>query len=372
MTNGSTTATHFWPTSFAERGIAVPFTTPSVAMARVRNDERGRLELVISGLSGSRGVYVIGWSAVPQTFKLTVFDRVLHEHIQTIDTVTPDTVREAVLRATTTGLAGEDAAEAAIQSSSKITEDRIRISLALTQHLVKHFLEDDLEIGLAELATSTGQQKVQNLLGRIARKEEIAPETLSRVLTEWGDLLEALGVLDHKPRGRYRRILDEASHFLTSYADWMRTGDIADDHPATLISDILTETLLSWEKAFKEADVYAHDPGSTLKNWDKAKSVLEALSGRIPWLEDGWAVIFAMWENALHEDHDNRLQTVSTILSGLPLMPRDEVAPDRRPHWMEFAKRLSLLAARNEQRSQNDIGIENMLRQEQVLARSLG
>ncbi|MEP6147697.1 MAG: hypothetical protein ABJ201_09790, partial [Nisaea sp.] len=136
--------------------------------------------------------------------------------------------------------------------------------------------------------------------------------------------------------------------------------------------DILTETLLSWEKAFKEADVYAHDPGSTLKNWDKAKSVLEALSGRIPWLEDGWAVIFAMWENALHEDHDNRLQTVSTILSGLPLMPRDEVASDRRPHWMEFAKRLSLLAARNEQRSQNDIGIENMLRQEQVLARSLG
>jgi hypothetical protein len=372
MTNGSTTATHFWPTSFAERGVAVPFTTPSVAMARVRNDERGRLELVISGLSGGRGVYVIGWSAVPQTFKLTVFDRVLHEYIQAIETVTPDTVREAVLHATATGLAGEDAAEAAIQSSSKITEDQIRISLALTQHLVKTFLEAELEIGLAELATSAGQQKVQNLLGRIARKENIAPETLSRVLTEWGDLLEALGVLDHRPRGRYRRTLDEASHFLSSFADWMRTGEIGDDHPATLISDVLTETLHNWKNAFQEADVYAHDPRSTLKNWQSAKGVLESLSVRIPWLEDGWAVIFAMWENALRGDHDQRLQTVATILSGLPLVPRDEVAPDRRPQWMEFAKRLSLLAARNEQRSQNDIGLENMLRQEQVLARSLG
>tara|TARA_E500000318_G_scaffold100852_1_gene103870 strand:- start:2354 stop:3472 length:1119 start_codon:yes stop_codon:yes gene_type:complete len=372
MTNGSTTATHFWPTSFAERGVAVPFTTPSVAMARVRNDERGRLELVISGLSGGRGVYVIGWSAVPETFKLTVFDRVLHEYIKAIDTVTPDTVREAVLHATATGLAGEDAAEAAVQSSSKITEDQIRISLALTQHLVESFLETKLDIGLAELATSAGQQKVQNLLGRIARKENIAPETLSRVLTEWGDLLEALGVLGHRPRGRYRRILDEASHFLTSFSDWTRTGEIGDDHPATLIPDVLNETLHNWKSAFQEADGYAQDPRSTLKNWGQAKSVLESLSVRIPWLEDGWPVIFAMWENALHGDHDQRLETVATILSGLPLMPRDEVAPNRRQNWMEFAKRLSLLAARNEQRSQNDIGLENMLRQEQVLARSLG
>ena len=281
-------------------------------------------------------------------------------------------MREAVLHATATGLAGEDAAEAAVQSSSKITEDQIRISLALTQHLVESFLETKLDIGLAELATSAGQQKVQNLLGRIARKENIAPETLSRVLTEWGDLLEALGVLGHRPRGRYRRILDEASHFLTSFSDWTRTGEIGDDHPATLIPDVLNETLHNWKSAFQEADGYAQDPRSTLKNWGQAKSVLESLSVRIPWLEDGWPVIFAMWENALHGDHDQRLETVATILSGLPLMPRDEVAPNRRQNWMEFAKRLSLLAARNEQRSQNDIGLENMLRQEQVLARSLG
>ena len=372
MANGATTATHFWPISFAERGVAVPFTTPSVAMARVRNGERGRLELVISGLSGGRGVYVIGWSAVPETFKLTVFDRVLHEHINAIDTVTPDTVREAVLGATATGLAGDDAAEAAIQSSSKITEDQIRISLALTQHLVKSFLDTDLDIGLAELVTPAGQHKVQNLLGRVARTENIDPMTLSRILTEWGDLLEALGVLDHRPRGRYRRILDEAGHFQKSFADWLRTGEIPEDHPANLIVDVLEETLQNWNNAFQDADAYAHDPRSSLQNWAQAKTVLEMLSARIPWLEDGWSVIFAMWENALREDHDQRLETVGTILSGLPLMPRDEVSPNSHPRWMEFAKRLSLLAARNEQRSQSDISLERMLRQEQVLTRSLG
>lgn len=372
MTNGATTATHFWPSHFAERGVAVPFTTPSVAMARLRNDERGRLELVISGLSGGRGVYVIGWSAVPETFKLTVFDRVLHEHINTIETVSPEAVREAVLNATATGLAGEEAAEAALQSSSKITEDKIRISLALTQHLVKSFLDVELDVSLTDLVTSAGQQKVQNQLGRIARKENISPETLSRVLTEWGDILEALGVLDHRPRGRYRRIVDEAGHFLASFADWLRTGEIGESHPAILIPEVLAETLASWNDAFQEADAYTKDPSSTIRNWEKAKPVLETLTLRIPWLQDGWPIIFAMWETALRGDNDQRLEAVSTILSGLPLMPRNEAAPQSHARWMEFAKRLSLITARNEQRGQSDIGLERMLRQEQVLTRSLG
>ncbi|MEQ8334437.1 hypothetical protein [Nisaea sp.] len=372
MANSSTTATHFWPTSFKERGVAVPFTTPSVAMARVRNDERGRLELVISGLSGGRGVYVIGWSAVPETFKLTVYDRVLHEHINYIETVTPEEVRLAALRAAATGLAGDDAAEAAFNSSTRVTEDQIRTSLALTQHLVKSILGVDLDIGLAELLMPSGQQKVQNLLGRIARTENIDPETLSRVMTEWGDLLDALGVLEHRPRGRFRKVLEDAHHFLTSYADWLRTGDLAEDHPATLIADVLEETVKSWSQAFQTTDDYAHDPRATIKNWRNAKPRLEALSVQIPWLEDGWPAIFSMWETALRESHEHRLETVATIMSGLPLMPRDEVPPNTHPRWMEFAKRLSLFAARNEQRSQGDINLETMLRQEQVLARSLG
>ena len=123
-------------------------------MARVRNDERGRLELVISGLSGGRGVYVIGWSAVPETFKLTVYDRVLHEHINYIETVSPEEVRQAALRAAATGLAGDDAAEAAFKSSTRVTEDQIRISLALTQHLVKTILDVIFLTRLVSLSTS--------------------------------------------------------------------------------------------------------------------------------------------------------------------------------------------------------------------------
>ncbi|MBO6561273.1 MAG: hypothetical protein JJ959_12085 [Nisaea sp.] len=372
MANQSTTATHFWPASFAERGVAVPFTTPSVAMARVRNGERGRLEMVISGLSGGRGVYVIGWNGVPETFKLTVYDRVLQENISDIETVTPDAVRDAVIRASVTGLAGEDAAAAAYAASTRSTEIQLRISLALTSHVVKAVLDTDLDLSLAALSLPAGQQKVQGLLGRISRMLNIAPDTLSLAMTEWADLLELVGLPRHQPAGRLRKIFSDADHFRSSFRDWMRTSELPEGHPAGLVTEVLDETYLYWQAAFDEIDAFANNPSGTLQNWSRHKLDLERLSARIPWLEDGWPVIFAIWENALRASREEQLAAVSVILSGLPLLPRDEVDRESHARWLDFAKRLGLSASRNEVRGQSSIDLQSMLRQEKVLARSFG
>jgi len=372
MANQSTTATHFWPASFAERGVAVPFTTPSVATARVRNGERGRLELVISGLSGGRGVYFIAWNGVPETFKLTVYDRVLHENISVIETVTPDTVRDAVICASVTGLAGEGAAAAAYAASTRSTEDQLRISLALTSHVVEAILDTKLDLSLSTLSRPEGQQRVQSLLGRISKMLDIAPETLSQAMTEWGDLLELLGLPRHQPAGRLRKIFSEADYFRNSFKDWMRTAELAEDHPASLVLEVLEETYRYWQAAFEEIDAFANDPSGTLKNWSRSKPDLERVSARVPWFEDGWPMIFAIWENALRGDREQQLAAASTILSGLPLLPRDEVDRNSHPLWLDFAKRLAQVASRNEVRGQNNIDLQNMLQQEKVLARSFG
>ncbi|WP_420405365.1 hypothetical protein [Nisaea sp.] len=372
MANQSTTATHFWPSSFAERGVAVPFTTPSVATARVRNGERGRLELVISGLSGGRGVYVIAWNGVPETFKLTVYDRVLHENISVIETVTPDAVREAVISASITGLAGEDAAVSASEASGRSTEDQLRISLALTSHVVKAVLDTDLDLSLAALSLPSGQEKVQSMLGRISRMLNIAPEPLSQAMTEWSDILELLGIPRQQPAGRLRKIFSDADHFRSSFRDWMRTSELDEDHPAGLVLEVLEETHTNWQTAFDEIDGFTNNPAETLKNWTRCRTNLERLSARVPWLEDGWPMIFAIWENALRADREQQLAAVSTILSGLPLLPRDEVNVNSHARWLEFAKRLGLAASRNEVRGQSNIDLQSMLRQENVLARSFG
>ncbi|UUX49728.1 hypothetical protein NUH88_20310 [Nisaea acidiphila] len=372
MANQSTTATHFWPASFEERGVAVPFTTPSVAMARVRKGERGRLELLIPGLSGGRGVYIIGWQGVPETFKLTVFDRVLHENIDGSEEITPEIIRHAVIRASATGLAGESAAEFAYRASTRTTEDQVRISLALTQHVVKAILDTELELSLAALSLPSGQEKVQSMLGRISRMLNIPAETLSNAMTEWGDLLEALGVPGYQPAGRLRKILANADHFLNSIRDWMRTAELAENHPANLIVEVLNETYGYWQNAFDEIDALAGNPSGTLKNWAQCKQDLLRHSKRLEWLEDGWPGIFALWEDALRGDHEQRLAAIATILSGLPLLPRDAVDKNSHAQWQDFAKRLGLLAAQNEERGHGDIDLQSMLRQEMVLARSLG
>lgn len=372
MAAQSTTATHFWPASFAERGVAVPFTTPSVAMARVRNGERGRLELVISGLSGGRGVYMIAWKGVPETFKLTVFDRVLHEHISEIEVATPQAVHEAAIRASVTGLAGEDAAEAAYQASTRTTEDELHVSLALTQLVVQKVLQTELELSLAALSLPSGQEKVQNMLGRIARMLTISPETLTDAMTEWAERLLPLGVPGYQPVGKLRKVHDDADHFLRSFHDWLRTSELPEGHPAVLIAEVLEETLGYWQGTFAQIDSLTANPTGTLKNWTSSKRELEQLSARLPWLVDGWPTIFAIWETALRGDQDQRLGAVKTILSGIPLLPRDEVYKSSHARWQEFAKRLGLVAAANEERGHSDIELQGMLRQEKILARSFG
>ncbi len=70
--------TKYWPSTFEERGVVVPFTTPMLAYARARSDGKDGLEIIVPGLSGSSGVYIIGWASVRDVFRMTVHDRAFH------------------------------------------------------------------------------------------------------------------------------------------------------------------------------------------------------------------------------------------------------------------------------------------------------
>src|SRR3546814_13361123 len=72
---GGHLSTRYWPATFEERGVVVPFTTPTLAFARVRADRNAGLEILIPGLSGSAGVYVIAWPSVSETFRMAVHDQ---------------------------------------------------------------------------------------------------------------------------------------------------------------------------------------------------------------------------------------------------------------------------------------------------------
>src|SRR6185437_16681434 len=83
----------FLPTTFLERGVSVPFTTPQLNGARVRPGERKPLELIIPNPSGGRGVYVVPLGNVQDFCSLTVSDRRLADAITRVRGITPSTIR---------------------------------------------------------------------------------------------------------------------------------------------------------------------------------------------------------------------------------------------------------------------------------------
>jgi len=101
------------PTTFLERGIAVPFTTPQLAGARVRPGEREGLELIVPNPSGGRGVYIVAWESMSAICRPTVHDCRLSAMVAGVRGVTPATIRQAARQAAAQGYAGRRAAVAA-------------------------------------------------------------------------------------------------------------------------------------------------------------------------------------------------------------------------------------------------------------------
>jgi hypothetical protein len=100
------------PASFAERGVAVPFTAPMLAAARLRRLPDRLPELLLPALGG-RGVYILGWEACFGLCAPTLHDRQLWDRLAALARPTPASVRAAARAAALTGIAGRPAAAAA-------------------------------------------------------------------------------------------------------------------------------------------------------------------------------------------------------------------------------------------------------------------
>ena len=78
------------PSTFDERGTTVPFTTPELAFSRVRRDTRtNHLEVLVTGFSGGRSIYVFPWDGLTSVMRLTLHDRALQAEISLADAITP-------------------------------------------------------------------------------------------------------------------------------------------------------------------------------------------------------------------------------------------------------------------------------------------
>jgi hypothetical protein len=371
LSGNTSVSSRFWPASFQERGVSVPFTTPSVAFSRVRDDGRDGLEVLVPGLSGSQGVYVIPWRGLRDMFKMTVHDRALHEEIDGLEEATPRTIREVVLNVAGGGLAGPKAREAARAAQQRDEDDKLRSGFYLIAAVVKNLSGSELKVTLNEVATEDGQREVRNILNRIADHLDLPTSTMHDRMDSWAGAISNVGVKDMPTKCRIRRAMDQIHTFSDTVGIWGDQTFTGNKEYGRIINSISFETLSVIQTYLTTLEKFTDMAGETLKNWPKAGENVTALAQKAEWLLDGWDSLVALWDSSVDEPPHVLDSVVGDIFKLLPLAPRDELDSRRRERWAEFEKAINMAQKNTDRKGSATIDMDAMLRLEKTKYRAL-
>ncbi len=255
------------PATFAERGVAVPFTAPGLAGSRVRMGKAG-LELVFANPSGARGTYVVPWAGVPGICQPTVHDVRLLSALAagappagaTRDVIGPARVQQAARRVALDGAAGRPA-RAAAQAAAAADQARTG---AATRHLLSDLIAQGGNPDLQEAAA----------LAAVVAELGVGPSAADAPVPQAIAATESLrdGLLAWAARN---------------------PGDAA---PARLLAALAAAAAAGAAAALAAA----HHPTTLelLLAWRSAPERVAALAARPAWLLDGWRLPGLIWSDA--------------------------------------------------------------------------
>lgn len=281
-------ASHPQPATFAERGVAVPFTSPTLAGARVRASGP-RLELVFANPSGARGTYVVPWAGVPDICRPTLHDLRLLAALDTRgggrEVTGPARVQAAARRVALEGAAGRPARAAA---EAALTADRARVA-ATARYLMS-------ALALAGAAHPHAQEA--EALARVAAELGIGPGAKDAPVPE------AIAAL--------KRLQDGLLAWAVTHPE--------DAAPARLAAALAANAAAGAAVALAAA---RHpSPAALLLAWRAGPERVAALAARPSWLLDGWLLPGLLWAAAA----PGSSTALTEAAQFAPLLPREAEA----------------------------------------------
>lgn len=316
--------TNYAPSTFEERGAAVPFTTPTLAQTRVRRDERGGLEVLIPNLSEGRGVYVVGWASLPLAFPMTVHDRFLQELIVNTGGCSPEDIRKAALETAQTGLAGPLAADAAGTALADEAEQRLLINFQLITEVLRAVGLESADILRAGLASAQGQQLTRGYMLKAAQRLGIEAKELYVRVAEIAAFMEPIGLVTSPRPARLRRLMRGLAGFRDGLTAWS-TGNVSEAAPiAGFCAEVAEHTLNHARGVAGRIDGWIAAFEALLRGWEDRRGDLRRACIRMAWLLDGWDFLIATWEQAQGQGRAEQEMAVNDIFRVLPLLPKDE------------------------------------------------
>ncbi|MDE2515442.1 MAG: hypothetical protein KGL12_05410 [Rhodospirillales bacterium] len=308
-----------YPSTFLERGVAIPFTTPLLAGARARPAERGGTELIVPNPAGGRGVYILPWLGVQQLCRPTVHDMRLHQAISGLAAISPGGIRAAARQVATEGLAGRAALNAAGRAAAGEAEERLTTNFLLLRLLIAQVEPGDA--GALGTAPALLQERAQRVVARIAPRLGRSPADLARALEELAAIGHGIGVPGQTPPPRLMRLLGALRHLRAAMRGAARESGGDPATQAAMIAAVAELTMLAAERMIADAHALYADMAGLVLRWYQAGAEIAAMLARPDWLLDGWEQIALIWQ--LAETPASRRAALVEIAAMVPVLPRE-------------------------------------------------
>lgn len=358
----------YHPTTFLERGVAVPFTTPLLGGARARPAERGGPELIVPSPSGGRGVYILAWSGVRELCKPTVHDSRLNHKVNALASVTPHSIRKASREVAAEGLAGREALAAAQAGRDNEQEEILLTNFLLLLALVEQVEPGEAANGGALQSEEKAllEARAKRAIARISPRVGRSPETIASMLEDMAPVFAAIGVGRQTGHARCTRALEALRRLHAETTAWSQSYRDESGAQADMIARVADLTISCTETTLDEAHALTANMAGILSRWSSEAAGIRKLTVRPEWLLDGWEQVCLLWRSS--ETDAARRAVLAEMALLVPIIPREASDWVGMPIDMDGAMRFRRTVSLNEDWRTGSAVFELIARNEQLRA----
>ncbi|UEM19608.1 hypothetical protein JL100_021310 [Skermanella mucosa] len=312
----------FAPSTFAQRGVAVDFTTPLLVQARIRQSNGDSVELILPNLAGGRGSYILAWRSLVQFATITMHDHALYEAVLRVDRIDPATVRTATLGVAAEGLAGRDAMRRAQTLLAQEKEEALLTNFLLVVDLLKLAGISAQELMTGRPGEDT-EVRMKRAIFQVAGALNISPEILYQRIEGLTKSAFSVGLPWAPAPGRLRRLLLDLDSFQETVTQWQSRDISGAAEVGRFAAQVAIHTTTMARLALAETDAMLRNVLSIMRNWDRDSRIVSGQMSRLAWLLDGWSYIVSLWNSVENEPHERQRDAILDLARLIPVMPKE-------------------------------------------------
>ena len=325
--------------TFEERGVYLAFTTHYTRHARLRVGDDLEWEVLLSGLSGDKGSYVLPWEKLPDLTSLTIHDRALIEALDNEILILPENVRQHGLNINSLGY---DGAESMI-AASKIIDTDSAVRAAILSRLMSNFcceVEGGKKGSISpnDLLSEQGQERLQLAFKNFSKSNHITVATIVKHIDCWADLMSCFGCDVEGEQGHLLITLANLQRVADDLLSWVTEETFGSVAKVRHIIDALLSTKDIGDKISKEITNYNENICQSLLQWNDAEKNLTEKLKHLLWVLDGWPAIVWMWDKTLKSHRYQKRISTHMMMQSFPILPEEILSSTQIKLWKDLRK----------------------------------